>query len=243
MRSSTLYYCLREKFRTAMAGGKTLAALGIVIALTTATVSRASIWINEFHYDNTGADTGEFVEFVIGPGMAINIADVKVFLYNGAVGVGTVYNTLSTFVAAPLVNGFQFYSVSLPSNGIQNGAPDGIAISVFNGLTDVLQQFLSYEGTFTGVGGPANGILSTDIGVSQNGTEPIGSSLSLVGTGDEYTDFTWAKTDSGATIGAPNVGQTLQAPTGAVPEVSAFVIWVALCGSVLVGWRRNRHMI
>jgi hypothetical protein len=67
-----------------------------------------------------------------------------------------------------------------PSNGIQNGSPDGIAL-VDPGAAVV--EFLSYEGTFTGVGGPANALLSVDIGVAQNGTEPLGSSLQRSGAG------------------------------------------------------------
>jgi hypothetical protein len=32
---------------------------------------------------------------------------------------------------------------------------------------------------------------STDIGVAENGTEAIGLSLQLKGTGTKYSDFTW----------------------------------------------------
>jgi hypothetical protein len=248
MRFSSLFHCVRAKFRAVTVTGNAVAVLGVVVALTTASISNASIWINEFHYDNVSTDTGEFVEFVVGPGMAINIADVKILLYNGA--NGNVYDTFASadFVAGMLVNGFQFYSALTP--GLQNGAPDGIALTVNDGMADVLQQFLSYEGSFSGVGGPADGVMSTDVGVAQGSSTPEGSSLSLVGTGSEYSDFTWAVTDvdmnttpSGATIGSPNVGQTLQASTGAVPEVSALVVWTALCGSVLIGWKRRGQLV
>ncbi len=52
-------------------------------------------------------------------------------------------------------------------------------------------QFLSYEGTLTAVGGAANGLTSTNIGVSENSSTPVGHSLQLTGTGSSYTDFTW----------------------------------------------------
>jgi hypothetical protein len=39
--------------------------------------------------------------------------------------------------------------------------------------------------------GAANGMTSTDIGVAENGTEAIGLSLQLKGTGTKYSDFTW----------------------------------------------------
>ena len=50
--------------------------------------------------------------------------------------------------------------------------PDGIALV---NASSVVVQFLSYGGTFTAVNGPANGMLSTDIGVSENGSgTPVG---------------------------------------------------------------------
>ena len=62
-----------------------------------------------------------------------------------------------------------------PSSGIQNGAPDGLALVNASGT---LVEFLSYEGAFAATNGPANGITSTNIGVYQEGSEPIGLSLS-----------------------------------------------------------------
>jgi hypothetical protein len=86
--------------------------------------------------------------------------------------------------------------------GIQNGPPDGLAL-VDN--TNKVVQFLSYEGTFTAADGPANGMTSTDIRVSQTGTTS-GDSLQLTGTGRVYEDFTWADT-APATPGTVNTGQ------------------------------------
>ena len=90
-------------------------------------------------------------------------------------------------------------------NGIQNGSPDGVAL--VNGPT--LVQFLSYEGSFTAVGGPADGVASTDIGVTETGSEPLGQSLQLHGSGSIYQDFTWAG-PSPISPGAVNAGQTFQ---------------------------------
>ncbi len=144
-----------------------------------------SMWINEFHYDNVSTDEGEFIEVAI-PG---DTTGITVTLYNG--NNGTVYDELDLgkFTEGVTINGITLYFISLPSNGIQNGAPDGIALDD-NG---VLVQFLSYEGTFDGIGGPADGITSVDIGVSEsNSTTAIGESLQLLGTGTDYTDFTWS---------------------------------------------------
>lgn len=95
-------------------------------------------------------------------------------------------------------------TVWIPIIGLQNGAPDGIAL-IDASSTPI--QFLSYEGSFIATDGEASGITSVDIGVSQSSSTPVGYSLQLQGTGTEYTDFTWTK-DIEATPGSPNIGQT-----------------------------------
>lgn len=135
-------------------------------------------WINEFHYDNTGSDTGEFVEVVIQDITTNPASGFDITLYNGSVGAS--YNT--TNVGGCTVGGsvgdYVFYTCAI--SGIQNG-PDGIALSGTGGL--IAGQFLSYEGSFAATNGPANGVSSTDIGVSEPGTTPVGESLQLTGTG------------------------------------------------------------
>jgi DNA/RNA endonuclease G (NUC1) len=136
--------------------------------------------ISEIHYDNSGTDVGEAIEVSFAAGT--DITGWSVVLYNGS--GGAVYDTdFLTGLPQTLCPGGARFVVTLtyPSNGIQNGSPDGIAL-VAPG--NVLKEFLSYEGTFTGVGGAANGVLSTDIGRSQNGSEAIGLSLQRSGTGD-----------------------------------------------------------
>ncbi len=116
-------------------------------------------------------------------------------------------------------NGFGTASLSYPVNGIQNGAPDGVAL-VFQGTTVI--QFLSYEGTFTATSGPANGLTSTDIAVFENGNEPLGLSLQLVGDGTTYADFTWSA-PAGQSPEAVNSGQSFSGesgPTIAIDDVS-----------------------
>ncbi|HBX67606.1 MAG TPA: hypothetical protein DEG32_16150 [Balneolaceae bacterium] len=72
-----------------------------------------------------------------------------------------------------------------------------------------LIQFLSYEGTFTATDGPAQDIESTDIGIEESGTAPVGNSLSLAGTGSGYADFSWENTESN-TKGSINTNQTIE---------------------------------
>src|SRR5687767_3763177 len=162
-----------------------------------------SVFINEIHYDNTGTDAGEAIE-VAGPA-GTDLSGWSIVLYNGAGGAPYDTDALSGIIPNQQA-GFGTVSLSYPSNGIQNGSPDGIAL--VNGSTVV--QFLSYEGTFTAVGGPANGMTSVNIGVSENGSEPLGQSLRLTGTGQVYEDFTW-NAPAAATFGAINTGQNFGA--------------------------------
>ncbi len=168
----------------------------------------ASVFINELHYDNAGTDAGEAVE-VAGPA-GTNLTGWSLALYNG--NGGALYNTKP--LSGTLTNqegGYGTVSFGYPANGIQNGntagtEPDGLAL--VNAAGEVV-QFLSYEGTFTAVGGVANGIVSTDIGVSETGgsSEPAGLSLQLKGTGTAYQDFTWSAS-SDDSFGTVNAGQT-----------------------------------
>jgi 5'-nucleotidase len=74
--------------------------------------------------------------------------------------------------------------VDYPTDGLQNGSPDGVALVNRAGA---VVEFLSYEGTFTATNGPAQGLTSTDIGVSEKGTEPAGQSLQRA-----YPDGAWS---------------------------------------------------
>lgn len=177
------------------------------------------VWINEFHYDNASTDAGEFIEIAAAAGT--DLTGWSVVLYNGNGGASYSTVSLSGVVADQTGTGFGFKSISYASNGIQNGDPDGIAL-VHNGS---VVQFLSYEGTFTATNGPAAGMTSTSIGAaSENGSEPVGgSSISLVGSGDDYADFTWAKVLGTPTTGGVNAGQTLtgaSTPTVSVSDAS-----------------------
>jgi len=138
--------------------------------------SMPPVRISELHYDNTGTDAGERVE-ISGPA-GTDLSGYSVVLYNGS--GGAVYDTKNLTGTVPATCGERgVVVVSYAVNGIQNGAPDGLALV----KSGALIEFLSYEGTFTGSGGAANGVPSTDIGVSQTGAEPIGSSLQRTGSG------------------------------------------------------------
>ncbi|WP_439596856.1 M10 family metallopeptidase C-terminal domain-containing protein [Falsiroseomonas sp.] len=165
-----------------------------------------TVFINEIHYDNDGTDADERIE-VVGPA-GTDLTGWTLVRYNGSNGTAyaspAALNGLSG-VLADQGGGFGTAVVSFPANGLQNGAPDGIALVDPDG---VVVQFLSYEGTLTAVDGPAAGLTSTDIGVAQEGTDPLGSALQLTGTGTEYEDFTWAATPGSNTFGGLNAGQS-----------------------------------
>lgn len=182
-----------------------LLVLAVVLSLAPrpALVARAApaVFINEIHYDNTGTDAGEAIE-IAGPA-GTDLTGWSVVLYNGS--GGAVYDTDALSGTIPdQDNGYGTVSLSYPANGIQNGAPDGIALV---DAASAVVQFLSYEGTFTAVGGPADGLTSSNIGVSENGSEPLGQSLQLTGSGTSYSDFTWLGPAT-ATLGAVNTGQS-----------------------------------
>lgn len=170
-----------------------------------------TVFINEIHYDNASTDTGEAIEIA---GVAgTDLTGWSLVLYNG--GNGAVYSTvdLSGYTLSDDGSGFGFAAITYATNGIQNGAPDGMAL--VDGAGNVV-QFLSYEGTMTAVGGPADGMTSTDIGVSENGTGAVGDSLQLTGTGTQYSDFIWSS-DAPNTFGSANSGQTFGSGSGTQP--------------------------
>jgi hypothetical protein len=191
-------------------------ALMFGLALSTSVFAQ-SVFINEIHYDNAGGDAGEAIE-VAGPA-GTNLAGWTLLLYNGSASQRNVYQTIGLTGTLPNQQS-GCGTLSFSQAGIQNGAPDGIAL-VDPG--SALIQFLSYEGTFTGFGGPADSVLSEDIGVSESSSTPVGNSLQLAGTGASATDFTW-QTDGPNTFDSVNTGQTFTGCAGieAAPAVAAW---------------------
>lgn len=172
------------------------AAIALVVAACSA---NATVWINEIHYDNSGADVGEAVELAGAAGTSLS--GWSLLLYNGS--NGAVYATYSLSGTIPSTCG-DFGVVVVNTPGLQNGSPDGFAVV---DATGTVVQFLSYEGQMLGNSGPAAGMLSVDIGVSQNGSDPAGMSLQLAGSGTSYADFVWLP-NFASTFGACNADQT-----------------------------------
>ncbi len=154
----------------------------------------STVFVNEFHYDNVGTDTGEFIE--IANTLGTDLTGWSVVLYSGATG--------KPYASYKLTGSGTLSVLNLPVNGLQN-AHDGIVL--VNAAGEVV-QFLSYEGSFKAATGVAAGLASTDIGVSQNGETAAGSSLQLYGSGSTYGEFSWYSS-TGATAGKANNKQEL----------------------------------
>ena len=136
-----------------------------------------------------------------------NLSGWTLYFYNGRNGQSYATSPLSG-VAPP--SGVSFVSVN--KAGIQNGGSDGFAlVDNSNGVV----QFLSYEGTVTASDGPASGMTSTNVGVQETSSTPIGDSLQLAGSGCSYGDFSWQNPASN-TNGSVNNGQTFTCQSSSV---------------------------
>ena len=164
-------------------------------------VSPIGAWINEIHYDNSGTDTGEFVEIAGAAGTSLT--GWSIVAYNGNGGGPYLTFALSGTIPSQQ-NGMGTRAFSIP--GLQNGSPDGIALVNAAG---VVLEFLSYEGALTATSGPASGMSATQIPTIQDDTTPVGQSLQRQGTGRAPGAFTWSAPRA-MTLGAVNTGQTLQ---------------------------------
>ena len=150
-----------------------------------------SIFINEIHYDNNGADLNEGVE-IAGPA-GTDISGYVLEFYNGSSSPSPSYDIITISGSLSGTLGFGMGVLWVPSV-MQNGGPDGVALGS-DGTSGGFIQFLNYEGgagTMTTVVGIAAGQTSENIGVTETSSTPVGFSLQLIGTGTDYTDFTWS---------------------------------------------------
>ncbi|WP_084605586.1 endonuclease [Psychromonas aquimarina] len=171
------------------------------------------LWINEFHYDNASTDVGESVEVAGSAGL--NLSGWTIVAYNGK--DGSAYKTVNlSGVITDQQAGFG--TLSFAASGLQNGAPDGLALVDNSGK---LVQFISYEGSFTAADGAAAGVTSVDVGVSETSSTPSGHSLQLSGSGTSYAEFSW-QAAAANTSGQLNNGQVFASsvPVNKAPSAS-----------------------
>ncbi len=187
----------------------------LMLGISTSSIAANTVFFNEIHYDNAGADSNEGVE--IGGPSGLDLTGWQLLLYNG--NGGNLYGSYELAGTIPdLYAGFGLLSFATP--GLQNG-PDGFAI--VNNLNEVI-QFLSYEGMFTATEGAANGLSSEQIGVEEDTSTAVSDSLSLVGNGRFYEDFHWYGPQI-QSFGAINVGQIIT--PSAVPLPAALPLFLS----------------
>ena len=157
-----------------------------------ATTSTGKVRISEIHYDNAGTDADERIE-ITGPA-GTDLTGWTLVRYNGSNNLPYTSPAQLDALSGPIpatCGAEGVVVVRFAVDGLQNGAPDGVAL--VNAAGEVV-EFLSYEGQMTAAGGVAAGRTSTNIG-TQSGT-PIGQSLQATGLGG------WAVAPS--TFGACN---------------------------------------
>ncbi|MEP6760237.1 MAG: ExeM/NucH family extracellular endonuclease [Sporichthyaceae bacterium] len=198
------------------------AGLGVATPAQAVPGTGSNVFINEIHYDNAGTDSGEAVEVAARAGT--DLSAWSIVRYNRSTPTAAVTYafpaaTNGLGAATDSGNGWGFVVVNYPSNGLQNGPNDGVAL--VNGSGSVV-QLLSYAGVFTASNGPAAGMTSTDVGVVESGTTtPVGFSLQLSGgPGNDPNDFTWGAA-SASTFGQANTGQTFISVGDSAPAVTS----------------------
>ncbi|MEQ1592678.1 MAG: tandem-95 repeat protein [Thiobacillaceae bacterium] len=227
------------KVSTASSGGTTaFSSATDVVDVTVTAVNDPPVigsvhlpFINEIHYDNVGTDTGEAIEIAAAAGT--NLSGWSLVLYNGATpGSAVVYDTLAlSGIITDQGNGYGTLSFAYPTDGIQNGGNDAIAL--VDGGGNVI-QFLSYEGVTTASGGPANGMTSTDIGIAETGTTPVGDSLYLTGSAGAYTWAAGPNTFGNVNTGQSFAGLSAPPPTQQVNEDTALIFSTANGNALIV---------
>jgi endonuclease I len=206
-------------------------AAGLTCAFFAPLAMAQSVFINEFHYDNSGTDSNEKVEVIAAAGT--NLTGWKIVAYDG-----TGKQSYATFnLSGTAINQCGgFGTVVATTAALQNGAPDGIALIDAGGA---VVQFLSYEGSFTASGGSANGRTSVDIGKAETSDTPVGQSLQLSGTGMQYANFAWNAPRT-SSFGSCNSGQSFTqpdtAPTVTTLNPAAGSVSVALNSNITVSF-------
>jgi hypothetical protein len=179
-------------------------------------------FISELHYDNEGADVGEFVAVSAPHGMSLD--GWSLVFYNGS--NGKPYGTQSLDGRVDTGHsgwGERHWHVA----GLQNG-PDGIALV---DPDEVLIDLVAYGRVFDLVAGPAKGGEANLLPLVEDGRTPVGWSLQRFGDGAQWNWFAGP-----ASPGLLNPGLVV-APAGRVPTANV----AALLLAAGLGWMLARR--
>jgi hypothetical protein len=158
------------------------------------------IKLNEFHYANTAVTKTGFIEVAV-PKDFTSLNSVQITLYKGDGNVNSTFY-LSSFKATDLgIDSPQkLYYLDIPA-----GLPEEHgAICIYSG--NYIMQFLSYGGPLKAVSGPASGLISQDVNITEAAADGSDNSLYLALNGNaNYAPGTWGKGfDNSNTKGFPN---------------------------------------
>lgn len=163
------------------------------------------IKVNELHYANTKVTKTGFIEVAV-PKDFTSLSSVQIGLYNS---VGEIYSTfsLSDFKtpAVGIVEDDKIYYLDIPT-----GLVDGQGgICIYSGQQVI--QFISYGGEITPLSGPAAGLKSQDIGITENAADGPDNSLYLAQKNNaNYAPGTWGRSfDNSNTKGFPNIDNSV----------------------------------
>ncbi len=127
--------------------------------------------ISEFHYNHPGTDSAGTEKIEISGPAGTNLAGWQVVRYNGSnPAAAVVYTSPGTVTLSGTIaqscgtRGVIAFTYPL-QDGLQNGPNDGFAL--VNPSNQVV-ELLSYEGKLVASNGPAAGMTSVDVGVSES---------------------------------------------------------------------------
>ena len=160
-------------------------------------------WINELHYDISGALAAGGVE--IAAPLSTSLTGWFVVVYDGGSG-----SPVTTVPVDPQVNdlGTGFGVSWSPFPTLSSSGSIGFALIDDRG--DLI-EFLSCGGVFTAATGAAAGATTTDTLVAEDDSTLPGTSLQLVGSGTSSAEFDWVSSVP-ETSEAVNLGQTIACP-------------------------------
>lgn len=197
-------------------GIKMKRTLVILMLLALSVAAYGQLFINEIDYDQPGIDAAEFIELA---GPAGTYTNVVIDLINGTGGASYNTITIPSLTLSDESNGYGFYVIGVaavtnvdntPSGfTIQNGAPDGIQLSVNGTIVDAV----AYEGAMNDLAGNPMEDVDSFGDDMYEGTE--NQSISHIG----LDGSPWVVTTS--TPGAINTGQILATGTNYPPVANA----------------------